>query len=192
MANARVVVKNNHSSTTNSITTYITNITTMSRSTAREYSVRLNGFKDFIAKECNNQSVDDLLVKVNKGRQDPYNILNSYAAYLKNCNISPLTLKQRVVTVKNFFEYYDIDVSPRRFKLKVKLPRIVRKKKAALSKEDIVEILNVCDNIRLRIYVILLAATGMRAVEALSIRIKDIDFNSNPAKLFVRGEFTKK
>jgi hypothetical protein len=31
----------------------------------------------------------------------------------------------------------------------------------------------------------------MRAVEALSIRIKDIDFDSNPGKLFVRGEFTK-
>ena len=37
----------------------------------------------------------------------------------------------------------------------------------------------------------LLAATGMRAVEALSIRIKDIDFDSNPAKFFVRGEYTK-
>jgi integrase len=31
----------------------------------------------------------------------------------------------------------------------------------------------------------------MRAVEALSIRIKDIDFESNPAKIFLRGEFTK-
>ena len=37
----------------------------------------------------------------------------------------------------------------------------------------------------------LLAATGMRAVEALSIRIKDLDLQSNPPKLFVRGEFTK-
>ena len=37
----------------------------------------------------------------------------------------------------------------------------------------------------------LLAASGMRAVEALSIRIKDIDFDSNPANLFVRGEYTK-
>lgn len=55
-----------------------------------------------------------------------------------------------------------------------------------LSKEDIVEILNVCDNIRSRTYVILLATTGMRAVEALSIRIKDIDFDANPAKLFKR------
>jgi hypothetical protein len=31
----------------------------------------------------------------------------------------------------------------------------------------------------------------MRAVEALSIRIKDINFDSNPATLFVRGEYTK-
>jgi integrase len=194
MANTRVAVKNNfpdYSSATNSVAMYITNVSTMSRSTAREYSARLNYFKDFVANKYNNQSIDHLLVKLKKGHQDPYNILNGYAGYLRNCNISALTLKQRIVTVKNFFEYYDVDISPRRFKLKIKLPRIVRKKKTALSKEDIVEILNTCDNIRLRVYVILLAATGMRATEALSIRIKDIDFNSNPAKLFVRGEFTK-
>jgi integrase len=87
--------------------------------------------------------------------------------------------------------YCNIDISPRRFKLKVKLPKIIRKKKAALSKEEIIEILYVSDNIRLRTYLILLATTGMRAAEALSIRIKDIDFDSNPARVFVRGEFTK-
>jgi integrase len=164
----------------------------MSKSTAREYFARLNDFKEFIAKEYNYRlSIDDLLVKVKKAHQDPYNLLNGYASYLRNRNISALTLKQRIVTVKNFFEYCDIDISPRRFKLKVKLPKVVRKKKEALSKEDIVDILNVCDNIRLRTYVILLAATGMRAVEALSIRIKDIDFDSIPVKLFVRGEYTK-
>jgi integrase len=36
-----------------------------------------------------------------------------------------------------------------------------------------------------------LAATGMRAVEALSIRNKDLDLQSDPARLFVRGEYTK-
>ena len=164
----------------------------MSKSTAREYFARLNNFSHFIANEYHNQlSIDDLLVKVKKGNQDPYDVLNGYAAYLRNCSVSALTLKQRIVTVKNFFEYSDIDISPRRFKFKVKLPKVVRKKKEALSKEDIVEILNVCDNIRLRTYVSLLAATGMRAVEALSIPIKDINFDSNPAKLFVRGEYTK-
>jgi integrase len=37
----------------------------------------------------------------------------------------------------------------------------------------------------------LLAATGIRAVEALSIRIKDLDLQSNPPRLFIRGKFTK-
>src|SRR5215469_6941645 len=177
-------------SSSTAIATYITNISTMSVSTAREYSTRLNDFKNFLAK-CNNGSIDDLLLKIKIGEQDAYNLLNCYAAHLKNCNISAVTLKQRIVTVKNFFEYNDIDISPRRFKIKVKLPKIVRKKKEALSKEEIIEILNVCDNIRLRTYVTLLAATGMRAVEALSIRIKDIDFDSNPAKVKIRGEYTK-
>ena len=102
-----------------------------------------------------------------------------------------MTLKQWVVTVKNFLEYHDVDVSPRKFKVKVKLPKVVRKKKEALSKEDVVNIVNTCSDIRLKTYVMLLAATGMRAVEALSIRIKDLDIRSNPPKLFVRGEFTK-
>lgn len=106
-------------------------------------------------------------------------------------NVSNLTLKQRVVTVKNFLEYNDVDISPRKFKFKVKLPKVVKKSKEALTKEDIVDILNACADIRLKTYVMLLAATGMRAVEALSICVKDVDLQSNPPKLFVRGEFTK-
>jgi integrase len=37
----------------------------------------------------------------------------------------------------------------------------------------------------------LLAATGMRAVEALNIRIKDVDFDNKSALIYVRGENTK-
>ena len=36
-----------------------------------------------------------------------------------------------------------------------------------------------------------LACTGMRAVEALSIRLKDIDFTSNPARVIIKGEYIK-
>ncbi len=81
--------------------------------------------------------------------------------------MSTLTLKQWVVTAKNFLEYHDIDISPRRFKLKVKLPKVVKKEKEALSKEDIIELLNACSDIRLKTYLMLLAAAGFRALEAL-------------------------
>ena len=36
-----------------------------------------------------------------------------------------------------------------------------------------------------------LAATGMRASEALNIQIKDIDFDNKPAIIYVRGENTE-
>lgn len=118
-----------------------------------------------------------IFAQMKQGVLDPYDILSKYSGYLQSSyNISTLTLKNRVVTVKNFFEYFDIEISPRKFKLKVKLPRIVRKNKEALSKEDIIDILNACSDVRLKTYVMLLAAARMRATEALSIRIKDLNY----------------
>jgi hypothetical protein len=56
-------------------------------------------------------------------------VLNQYGGYQKtNNNITNLTLKQRVFSVENFLEYYGVDLSPRKFKLMVTLPKIVRRK----------------------------------------------------------------
>jgi integrase len=118
--------------------------------------------------------------------------LSNYCAFLQNNeDISISTLNQRIVTAKNFLEYCDVDTSPRKFKIKVKLPKSIRKNKEALSKEDVINILNACSDIRLKTYVIFLASTGCRAVEALSIRHLDLDLGSDPAKVLIRGEYTK-
>ncbi len=165
----------------------------MNKTTAHEYLMRLNNFRNFVLASYNGKfTVDELVFKVREGSEDPYTIIRNYAAFLqRNNNISNSTLKFRIVTLKNFLEFYDVDISPRKFKLKVKLPKVVRKTKEALSKEDIIEILNACSDIRLKTYLMLLASTGMRPVEALSIRLKDLDLKSNPSRLFVRGEYTK-
>lgn len=84
-----------------------------------------------------------------------------------------------------------MDISHNKFKLKIRLPRAIRKIKEALTKDDIRDIILACSDIRLKIYVMFLASSGMRAVEALSIRLKDINFDSSPARVFIRGEFTK-
>jgi integrase len=124
----------------NIISEYVANVSMMNKLTANEYHARLDIFKRFV-NEKYSTDIDDIISKIKKNG-DPYSLLIEYARYLQNRNISTSTLKQRIVTVKNFFEYHDIDISPRRFKLKVKLPKIIRKNKEALSKEDIVEILN--------------------------------------------------
>src|SRR3954469_6669938 len=174
-----------------SVRNYIHNTNIMNKSTAEEYLYRLGIFNEFLNKEYDCITIETLLEKIKDGTLDVYNILSRYGADQKNCNISATTIKQRVVTVKNFFEYNDIEVSPRKFKFKVRLPKIIRKNKEAISKEDIADILNHCSDIKLKTYVMLLAATGMRASEALHIRVKDIDFEKNPAELYVRGENTK-
>ena len=74
----------------------------MSESTASEYFARLKNFQTFLANKYGTLDIDNLVFRIKKGTQDPYDILNSYAAYLKNHNISALTLKQRIVTVRTF------------------------------------------------------------------------------------------
>jgi integrase len=170
---------------------YIRNIRAMNKATASEYNFRLRTFENFATIDYKT-ALDNLIMKIREGREDPYDILSNYIIFLQNnSNISSSTLKARVITAKNFLEYCDVDISPRKFKLKVKIPKVIRKNKEALSKDDIIDILNVCSDIRLKTYVMLLAATGFRAVEALSIRIKDLHLEALPAKIFVRGEFTK-
>jgi hypothetical protein len=62
--------------------------------------------------------------------------MQAYANYLlRTGTISSLALKQWVVTTKNLLEFYDIDISPKKFKLKVRLPKAIRKNKKALTKE---------------------------------------------------------
>ena len=56
---------------------------------------------------------------------------------------------------------------------------------------DIQYVLNACSNIKLKTYILCLAATGCRASETLSIRHRDLNFESNPPTAFIRGEFTK-
>ena len=125
-----------------SVKNYYENTNIMNKSTAGEYLYRLKIFNEFLQKECNDATIDTILEKLKDGTIDIYSILSKYSADQKNCNISATTIKQRIVTVKNFFEYHDIEISPRKFKLKVNLPKTIRKNKEALSKEDISDILN--------------------------------------------------
>ena len=175
------------------VSKYITNVAVMNESTAIKYNERLKKFELFVS-EYYNMIIDEIIKPIKKGKIDAYNVLSNYILYLReksNNGISPVTLKNSVITIKNFLEYSDIDISPRKFKLKVRLPKVIRKNKEALSKDDVIDILNACSDIRLKTYVMLLAAGGFRAVEALSVRIKDLDLESKPAQVLLRAEYTK-
>jgi hypothetical protein len=95
------------------ITKYVSEISIMSKSTAYEYSKRLSYFEAFVLAEYR-ISVNNIIRKINDGIYDPYNVLSSYRAFLQDKgSISAITLKQQVITIKNFLEYSDGDISPK-------------------------------------------------------------------------------
>jgi hypothetical protein len=110
-----------------SVRDYFENTNIMNKSTAEEYLNRLKVFNSFLTKEYDGISIDTLLNKIKERTIDAYSIISKFGANQKNCNVSTTTIKQRVVTVKNSFEYHDMEISPKKFKLKVKLPKEVRK-----------------------------------------------------------------
>ena len=113
---------------------YIRNIRAMNKATAYEYHFRLTTFQNFTTNDY--KTTLDNLIMEREHREDPYDILSNYVIYLQNnSNISPATLKARIITAKNFLEYHDVDMSPRKSKLRVKIPKVMRKSKEALSKE---------------------------------------------------------
>jgi integrase len=174
---------------------YLDSVRNMSTSTAYQYKVRLDNFRHFVNAEFN-LSIDNLILQLEKGIFDVYHMFSKYLTYLCSTSNgrtrSPSTIKTLINTSRGFLESQsEIEISERKFRLRVKIPKSITKKKDALSKTDVIDIINSCSDIRLRTYILLLAATGMRATEALSTRICDYELDSSHPTVTIRGESTK-
>jgi integrase len=173
---------------------YVKNVSTDNSRTGIDYLRRLVVFEQFI-KENYSFSIDEILIS-KTFTVDIYDLLSNYVSWLKSRTkedgsrlLSNVSIKNRVITVKNFLEFFDILIYPHTFKKKVKIPRVVNQYKEALTREDIIKILEVCKDFKLKTYLICLAVTGARASEMCSLRLKDINWNEN--RIDIRGEFTK-
>ena len=208
-------IKNNQRIRSLSLAKYIKNVQQANERTAEQYEYRLSKFEKYLAtkseveqgqKQHQNQEQTTVLDHVinelkiaNNNKINPYDVLSGFVAYLQEVEgvENPNTIRYFVIAARNFLEYNDIEISPRKFRLRVRLPKPVIRHKEAINKEEIREILLKCSNIKLKTYLMLLASTGMRATEALALRHKDFDFdednNKNNRQAFVRirGEFTK-
>jgi integrase len=166
----------------------------MNKNSAKVYGDHLRPFESFAASSYG-IDLDSFIINIRDGKYNSYSILSEFTTYLQDPNynkpLSTITLRNRVKVVKSFLEFNDVDISDNKFRLKVKLPKAIRKNKEALTKDDIRDIILACSEIRLKTYVMFLACTGTRAVEALSIMLKDINFDSNPVRVTIKGEYTK-
>lgn len=166
---------------------------TRSIKTAQTYLsaiVKLNRYvRDTYGKDAN--TIIDYLTEEPK---QVYDLLDGYSTYLQSEKegITAKTVDTYIAGLRSYFAKYDIDVVTAKFKSKVTLPSKVKEKEVPIDASDIRKILLQCHNPRMKAYILFLASSGLRAGrESCSIRNCDVDFNSNPTKVHLRGDYAK-
>jgi integrase len=152
--------------------------------TALQYTSRLKSFDSFL-REKYNTPIDSFFNQ----KFDVYEVLSAYHFYLREHGLQKSTISSKIATAKLFLEYNGILISNSIFRLRVRAPKQQHTEKEALSKDLVRKIILACQDRRLQAYVLLLAATGLRATEAHSIRYRDIDWERH--KVMIRADYTK-
>jgi len=145
-----------------------------SKRTAVVYSIPLEYLDQFIEQHYK-YNIQTILPVINSKKVDIYELLNSYVTYLQNgtkngANLTPKTIDNYMVAARSYFQFNDIDILSAKFKYKISMPPIYREDEQAIDSTDIKNILNHCNNRRLKAYLLVLASSGMRAIEALAMR----------------------
>jgi integrase len=164
-----------------------------SRKSKLSYESGLNHFQRFLQEKYSPYNIQSILKPLSKNETDLYKMLEGFISYIlaTNPNLTPNSIKSYMAAVRSYLAYYDIDVIPSKFRRKVKMPKLYREDEEPLDVSDIRRILLSCNNRRLRAYLLVLASGGMRAVEALAIRLKDVDFSVSPTRMHIRKEYAK-
>ena len=147
-----------------------------------------NGFRVFLKEKYNCNEIQ-FAHRIKNKEIDVYKALGEYVIFLDKNGIKPKTIKLWFSTVKSYLTHLQVEVFSERCKQLIKLPKIVRVKKEALTKEILVKLLRNLDA-KLSTAVLVAISSGMRVGEIGSLILDDIDFNHDPVKISIRAETT--
>jgi len=165
----------------------------------RIYGIGLSHFQTFL--DCRfkanspNLTLETIVESIAQNGINVYSLLDNFVSYLlapdRPNKLSTNSIWLYVAAVRSFLQYHDVDISSAKFKRRVRLPRKHREDEEALDTSDIRRMLLSCNNRRMKAYLLVLASGGMRTVEALALRNKDLDFSTFPTTVHIRKEYSK-
>ena len=170
---------------------FLSSIGRNSRNSRNAYRTGLNHFERFLKSLKEQSSIDSIISLLQTQHINTYELLDEFVNYLIEENISISSMKTYIATVRSFLEYNDIDISTAKFRRRVKVPRFYPDAEEPLTLTNIRTLLEYNSNHRLRTYLLLLLSSGMRAMEAASLRLQDVDFTTSPTKITIRREYSK-
>jgi len=125
-------------------------------------------------------------------KRDPFKDLLGFAAALHER--PPKTARLYTGVVRGWLEFtLDLEFTRRQMRmLRGRLPKgsKARTEEAELTREVLRRIISHCD-LKGKALFLFLSSSGIRVGEALQLQVDDVDLDSNPVKVLVRGEYTK-
>jgi integrase len=178
---------------------FLDSISRNSMKSMRSYSSALTHFQNFLFQnqgrngKYSKYSIETILKALSENKINIYELFDDFISFLLiyREGITPKSISLYLSALKSYFAFYDVDVIPSKFRRKVKVPKLYREDEHAIDVEDIRKILLSCNNRRLKAYLLILASSGLRAVEGASIRLRDIDLSSKPVRIRIRKEYSK-
>ncbi len=174
-----------------SVGSFLGSIARNSKHSERSYHNAITHFQNFLSDKYPKYTVETILEPLRKTEVSVYEILDSFVSFLMDRKLSVRSIRLYLTGLRSYFAYYDIDVISSKFKRKVKLPKIYREDEEPLDASDVRKLLLLCSNRRLKGYLLVLASGGLRSVEALAIRLKDVNFSVSPTRIHIRKEYVK-
>lgn len=173
----------------NTVNTFLQSVGRNSKGTSKTYGNGLRHFERFL----NGQQIDDVIQQLQDKQLDVYTLMNEFISYLDSLlpKLGSSTITLHVAAVRSLLEFSDIEISQHKFKRRVKQVKKYREYEQPIDVTDIRNLLIKCTNRRLKAYILVLATSGLRAMEACSLRIKDVDFSVSPTRIHVRKEYNK-
>jgi len=148
-----------------------------------------SGFRLFLQEKYNCDEVQ-LSYRVENEELDIYKVLSEYVIFLDKKGIKAKTIRLWLTIVKGYFTFMGTEVFSEKCRQRVKLPKVQRLKKEALTKELLIKLLRNLPA-KLQAAALLALSSGLRVGEITGLTILDIEFNSEPVKISVRAETSK-
>ena len=160
-----------------------------SHNTVKSYKTKIHLFRIFLKE---NYDIDEyaLVDYLNDNKLDILKVFKEFVIYLDKTGRGPSTIRQALSVNRSYLRHMGIKIDPEDLKQVVKVPKVVRYREIPLEKEIILRLLR---NARpkLQLAILIAVSTGMRIGEIAQLKISDVDFASNPTKIYIRANTTK-
>ncbi len=160
-----------------------------SQNTVINYGTAIKKFQKFLTEKYKSQD-QEITQKIIEKQLKVAQILKEFVIYLDKNKYSSATITMWLGAVKGYLRHCSVKIYSEDLKGIVRIPKQIRTRETPLTKELIVQLLNVVP-LQLKTIILVAISTGMRIGEIVQVQLSDLDFNSTPNIINIRAETTK-